>query len=94
MISTITNPSLRLKLIILEDEYVAGLEAVRDYEILATVDNVFSVWNYHNGDIGWSEHPSYTKPHRQVLDSMSAHSLCGDVNETVGFIKSLYSRLG
>ncbi len=93
MIDTITSPSLRIKLVIIKDDYVAGLQAVRDYEILSTVDNLFSSWNYHGGDVGWSEHPSYVQPHRQLLDRMSAHSLCRDVNETVEYLKSLQSRL-
>jgi hypothetical protein len=93
MINTITNPSLRIKIVIIKDDYVAGLRAVRDYEILSTVDNLFSSWNYHNGDVGWSENLSYIQPHHQLLDRMSAHSLCRDVNETVEYLKSLQSRL-
>ena len=50
MIETITNPSLRIKLVIVKDDCVAGWGAVRDYEILSTVDTLFSSWNYHNGD--------------------------------------------
>jgi hypothetical protein len=92
MIDTITNPSLRIKLVVIKEDYVAGLEAVRNYEILSTVDTVFSSWNYHNGDVGWSEHPSYTQPNRRLLDRMSAHSLFRDVNETVDYIRSLQSR--
>ena len=93
MIDTITNPSLRIKLVIVKDDYVAALEAVRDYEILSTVDTLFSSWNYHTGDVGWSENFSYVEPRRQLLDRMSAHSLCRDVSETVEYLKSLRSRL-
>jgi hypothetical protein len=82
-----------MKLVIINDDYVAALEAIRNYEILSTVDNLFSSWNYHNGDIGWSEHPGYIESHRQVLDGMSAHSLFGSVNETVDYLKSLQRRL-
>ena len=93
LIETITNPSLRIKIVIIKDDHVAGLDAVRDYEILSAVDNLFSSWNYHNGDVGWSEHLNYAQPHRRLLDCMSAHSLCRDVNDTVDYIKSLRSRL-
>jgi hypothetical protein len=94
MIDVITNPSLRMKLLILKDEYCDGLEAVRGYGILSTVDTSFSSWNYYNGDIGWSEHSSYTQLHRKLLDGMSAHALCRDVNETVDYLRSLRSRIG
>jgi hypothetical protein len=93
VIDTITNPLLRIKLVIIKDDYVEALDGVRNYEILSTVDTLFSSWNYHNGDVGWSEHPSYTQPHRQLLDRMEKHSLCRDVNETVEYIRSLRSRL-
>ena len=93
MIDVITNPSLKLKLVILKDAHPTDLEALRDYEILSTVDNLFSVWDYHNADVGWSEHPSYANPHRQLLDRMMEHSLCRDVSETVEYLKSLRSRL-
>jgi hypothetical protein len=93
LIDTLTNPSLRIKLVIIKDDYAEALDGLRDYEILSTVDSLFSSWNYHNGDLGWSEHPSYTQPHRQLLDRMEKHSLCRDVKETVEYITSLRSRL-
>jgi hypothetical protein len=93
LIDTLTNPALRIKLVIIKDDYAEALDGLRDYEILSTVDSLFSSWNYHNGDLGWSEHPSYTQPHRQLLDRMEKHSLCRDVNETVEYIRSLRSRL-
>jgi hypothetical protein len=93
MLAAITNPALRIKLLIINDDYLAGLEAVRDYEILSTVDTLFSSWNYHNGDVGWSEHPSYVQSHRQAVDRMSAYALFANVNETVDYLKSLKSRL-
>jgi hypothetical protein len=94
LIDTLTNSSLKIKLVIIKDDYAAGLEAVRNYEILSTVDTSFSSWNYHNGDVGWSEHSRYTQPHRKLLDSMSAHSFCRNVNETIDYIKSLRNRIG
>lgn len=93
IIDGITNPSLKLKVVILKDVSPADCEAVRDYEIMGTVDNLLSIWHHHNGDIGWSEHPTYVNPHRQLLDRMEKHSLCRDVNETVDYIRSLQSRL-
>ena len=93
IIDAITNPSSRIKLVIIKDDYVEALDGVRNYEILSTVDTLFSSWNYHNGDVGWSEHPSYTQPHRQLLDRMDKHSLCRDLNETVEYLRSLRSRL-
>jgi hypothetical protein len=93
MIDTITNPSLKINLVIVKDDYAAALEGVRNYGVLLTVDTLFSSWNYHSGDVGWSEHPTYVQPHRQLLDGMEKHSLCRDVNETVEYITSLRSRL-
>jgi transcriptional regulator with XRE-family HTH domain len=93
LIDTLTNPLLRIKLVIIKDEYTKALDGLRDYEILQTVDNSFSSWNYHNGDVGWSEHPSYTHPQRKLLNGMEKHSLFRNVDETVEYVRSLRSRL-
>ena len=92
IIEIISNPALKLKLIILRDD-ASVRDAFQGYEILATMDSTLSVWSYHNADIGWSEHPTYVKPHRQLLERLMSHALCRDVNETVQFIESLQSRL-
>jgi hypothetical protein len=94
MIDVIGNPSLKLKLLILKDDDVTLRDsAMGNYEVLGSVDKVFSVWNYHNGDLGWSEHPGYIKPHRQLLESMRKHSLFESVPETIEYLKSLRNRL-
>ena len=92
MLKSITNPTLKLTLIILKDEAQVK-DAFRDYEILRTMGSALSVWNYHNGDIGWSEHGTYTRRHKHLLERMMTRTLCQDVKETVEFIKSLKSRL-
>lgn len=93
MIEVITNPALRMELVILNDENAFTREAARNYEFVATVDNLFSVWGYHNTDVGWSEHPSYADSHRQLLDRMMQHRLCRGVSETVAYLKSLQNCL-
>lgn len=93
IIDVVTNPSLRMELVILNDANRAAPEALRNHEFVAVVDNLFSVWGYHSADIGWSEHPSYVNPHHQLLDRMMEHRLFRDVSETVRYLKSLRSRL-
>jgi len=93
MIEVISNPLLKLKLIILQDESEVN-DAFRDYDMLATMDSILSVWNYHNGDIGWSEHPTYVKPHHDLLERLMSHALCQDVDETVQVLKSMQSQIG
>ena len=92
MIEVISNPLLKLRLIILQDESEVN-DAFRDYDMLRTMDSVLSVWNYHNGDIGWSEHPTYVKPHHDLLERLMSHAICQDVDETVQVIKSLQSQI-
>jgi hypothetical protein len=88
IIEVISNPRLRVKLIILQDESQIR-EALSGYEMLASMDSILSVWKYQNGDIGWSEHPAYVKPHRQLLDRLMSRVLYHDVDETIQFIESL-----
>lgn len=92
-IDVITNPSLRMELVILKDENAVARAAALNYEFVAAVDNMFSVWGYHNTDVGWSEHPSYANSHRQLLDRMMEHRLCGGVSETVEYLKCLQNCL-
>jgi hypothetical protein len=93
MIDVITDASLRMELVILDDENAFAREAVRNYEFVAAVDSSFSVWGYHNTDVGWSEHPTYANNHRRLLDRMMQHRLCRGVSETVEYLKSLQSCL-
>jgi len=93
MIDVITNPSLKMELVVLNDEDALALEALRNYEFVAAVDDLFSVWGYHNTDVGWSEHPSYANLHGQLLDGMMEHRLFRDIGETVDYLKSLQSSL-
>jgi hypothetical protein len=93
MIDVLTNPSFDVKLVILKDKDITLKNSLRNYEILGAVDNLISVWNYHNGDIGWSEHSAYVEPHRQLLKRLMSETLYSKLNETVAFIESLRSRL-
>lgn len=93
MIEVITEPTVKVELVILDDESATALEALRDYEILESVDNSFSAWRYYNGHVGWSENPSYANSHHQLLARTIKHRLFGDVNETVDYLKSLQTRL-
>jgi hypothetical protein len=94
MIDVISNPLLKLNLLILKDEDLSLRgSALENYEILGSVGNLFSVWNYHNSEVGWSEHPDYVKRRWQLLESMKKQSLFDNVSETVAHLKSLRCRL-
>src|SRR5262249_23547510 len=90
MIDTLSNESLNIKLIIAQEESVA--DTLRNYESLAVTDNLFSFWNYHNGDVGWSEHPCYTAGHHQLLNQLMQQALNTEMSETVEFLQSLRVR--
>src|ERR1700730_9332193 len=92
MIEVLSNPLLKMKLIILQDESQVN-DAFRDYDMLCTMDSILSVWNYHNGDIGWSEHPTYVNPHRHLLERLMSQALSHELDETVQVIKSLQSQI-
>lgn len=67
-------------------------EPLRNYESLATTDEQFSFWNYHNGDIGWSEHPCYVDTHNRLLNDIIRQAPYAETRETVQFLKSLKAR--
>jgi len=91
-IDNITNEALRLKLVLIEDDPMIAGERLRDFEILATVDDLFTVWNYHNGDVGWSENPVYIKAHQNILNLLLSKAP-SSIKDTVAFVESLKNRL-
>jgi hypothetical protein len=94
MVERISNPALLLKLIILKDENsLPRTSALANYEILAAVDTMFSVWTYHNCDVGWSEHPTYVNLHNGWLNGLRKHYLFEDTYDIVEYLKSLRNRI-
>ena len=87
MIDSLTNEALKIRLIVGDEGLLA--EPLRNYESLATTDEQFSFWNYHNGDIGWSEHPHYVDAHNRLLNDIIRQALYAETGETVQFLRSL-----
>jgi len=92
MMDTINNPSLKMRLIILTAEDPSTAERLRGFDLLGTVDDLFSAWTYHNGDIGWSEHSVYVENHRELLERLTALPHL-DLNATVELLESLRSKI-
>lgn len=87
MIDCIMNEAYKVRLIIGDETLLS--EPLRNYESLATTDDQFSFWNYHNGDIGWSEHPCYVDTHNRLLNDIIRQAPYAEISETVQFLKSL-----
>jgi hypothetical protein len=92
MIDAITDPSFRMKLILIRDEKPSVNERLQGYNLLGTVDDLLSIWNYHNGDIGWSEHFGYVKSHNDLLEHLMRQPHL-ELDETVKLIESLRSTI-
>jgi len=92
LVSILMKPSLKVDLVIVDDAGVGKIKAtLRDYETVGVVGEVFSMWNYHSGSIGWSEHQKYINHHKILLDQMKLHNLCGNLEKTTEYIKELAS---
>lgn len=90
--SILTKPSLKMGLVIIDDAKAGKIKAtLRDYETVGVVDEVFSMWNYHSGSIGWSEHPKYVNHHKNLLSQMKIYDLCGNLQKTTEYIIGLAS---
>ncbi len=92
MIDLLTNDDLKIRLMIVKEKS-AELTNLRPYQVVATVDNVLTFWNYHNGDLGWSENHAYVEPNQALLRRLSI-SAEADKIDPVGFLTSLKERLG
>lgn len=90
--SILTKPSLKMDLIIVDDTKAGKIKtALHDYEMVGVVGEVFSMWNYHSGNIGWSEHPKYVNHHKNLLGQMKLYDLCGNLQKTAEYIIGLAS---
>jgi hypothetical protein len=94
MIETLSNEELNINLVIVDDSALEPrvLSRMRDYQVLATTGNLFSFWIYHNGDVGWSEHAAYVRPHHDLLKLLGRSALFGRTEDTLEFIRSLRDR--
>jgi hypothetical protein len=85
--SIITKPALRMNLIVVDDVKAAKVKArLHDYETMGAVGELFSIWNYHSGSIGWSEHPKYVSYHKNLLEQIQRYALFGSCRETAQYI--------
>jgi transcriptional regulator with XRE-family HTH domain len=91
MIDIITNASFNMSLVILKDD-PSTTERLRGFDLLGTVDDLFSAWTYHNGDIGWSEHSVYVEHHRKLLELLASRPQL-DATETLELLESLRSKI-
>ena len=56
---------------------------------LSVIEELFSLWNYHSGSVGWSENPRYVKHHLELLSQMQQRAVFRDSEETVEHVKQL-----
>lgn len=94
LVNLLTDPSLRLNLIIVDDQKVMRLRSsFRDFETVGVIGDLFSIWNYHSGSIGWSEHPKYVNRHGKYLRQMHTYAICKDVRATADYVRSLIATI-
>jgi hypothetical protein len=92
LVSILTKPSLKMNLVIVDDARAGKVKAtLRDYEMVGVVGEALSIWNYHSGSIGWSEHPKYVNHHKNLLGQMKTYDLCGNLQKTTEYIIGLVS---
>ena len=86
----LSEPQLKLQLIVLDDKKTCDVRSrFRDFETLGVLGDLFSVWNYHSGSIGWSEHPKCVKRHANYLKRMKAAAISNSVKATCDYIDLL-----
>jgi hypothetical protein len=84
------EPDLKMKLVIVDDKKELRAKAAwRDHETVGVMGELFSLWNYHSGSVGWSENPRHVKHQRCLMNEMKNHVLCGDTRDTIEYIIQL-----
>jgi hypothetical protein len=86
----VTDRSLRIELIVVNDDNTGHLKkALRDYDSLSVFGSNFTLWGYHSGGVAWSEHQSYIRPHRRLLDDLQAHAMAYEPRKVSSLLMEL-----
>lgn len=94
MASVLSDSALRMDLVIVKDEHVRRVESRwRDYENFGVMGELFSVWNYHSGSIGWTENHRHVTHHRKLLNEMKQQALFRNPTATVDYLNRCASSL-
>jgi len=88
------DAALKMNLVIVDIEKIGRSKAAwRDYETVGVMGELFSLWNYHSGTIGWSENARYVNHQRNLINEMKNHAICKNTEETVRYIGRLAASL-
>lgn len=92
IVNVLTDPTLKMNLVIVDDSRTLRARgAWRDHETVGVMGELFSLWNYHSGSIGWSENPRYVRHQRELINEMRKHAVCKGTNETIQYVNQLAS---
>ena len=90
----LSKPELRMNLLIVDDEKSLWAKtAWRDHETVSVMGEIFSLWNYHSGSIGWSENARHVRHQRELIAEMERNTVCKSVEDTIRYIRHLRSLL-
>jgi len=85
---------LKMNLVIVNAEKACRAKvAWRDYETVGVMGDLFSLWNYHSGNIGWSENPRCVRHQRELIDEMKTYAVCKNTEETIGYVRQMIASL-
>jgi transcriptional regulator with XRE-family HTH domain len=94
LVTILKESSLKLNLVIVDDEKVEKIRSsLRDFETVGVIGDLFSIWNYHTGNIGWSEHPKYVGRYKNLLRRMQQQAIHRDASETCEYLHCLVSKI-
>src|SRR5207253_2605720 len=90
LVKVLNDPALKMNLVIVSDQKARSVKATwRDHETVGVMGELFSLWNYHSGLIGWTENPRHVRHDRELIDEMKSHAVCKDAEETFRYVKGL-----
>lgn len=88
------EPRLKMKLVIVDDKRELRTKvAWRDYETVGVMGDLFALWNYHSGSLGWSENARHVRHQRGLVDEMKKCAVHKTQLETIRYLKHLAETL-
>lgn len=93
MALTTADPKMKMTLVIVNDEKVKKFESHwRDYENFGVMGELFSVWNYHSGSIGWTENRRLVMHQKHLLEEMQQRALYKNPPDTISYLNEAAAR--
>jgi hypothetical protein len=82
--------SMKIELIVVDDRRASRIKRMlRAYQSVGVFGDEFTLWDYHTGELAWSEHPRHVGVHRKILAELDAKAVRRGGRDTADMLRDL-----